>query len=223
MTGMDRKRPGKWTCAGGKVEISWAGPTGPPSPLPGPGWLKSPGSGNVIAMMGTVGGMYHMSGGQRGGIFYMLNMDTHGDTHTCTHTHTHRGPWQDATNRQLPILQMGTLRPNREATTYPKAEQQSQGHKSPDGLTTDALPQGLDRSRTAAGTVATRGADAAAQRSSRALTLFDPSQGTPLPPRELRVPAWEESRGRVEMLRTNRGGALGPLLWQGPGPPASGL
>lgn len=86
----------------------------PPGLLPhcqGPAGSRAPGSGNIIAMMGTVGGMYHVSGGQREGIFYMLNMDTHGDTHTCTHTHTHRGPWQDATNCQLPILQMGTLRP----------------------------------------------------------------------------------------------------------------
>lgn len=57
-------------------------------------------------------------------------------------------------------------------------------------------------------------------RSSRHLALFNPSQGTPRPSREVRVPAWEEGRYHVEMLRTN--GKAGPGLRLGPtGPPAS--
>lgn len=64
--------------------------------------------------------------GERVGCFYMLNMDTGEDTQAHVHTHIHTGALSgDATNHQLPTLQMGTLR-QREATTHPKAGQKSQ-------------------------------------------------------------------------------------------------
>lgn len=63
----------------------------------------------------------------------MLNMDTHGDTHTCTHTHT-QGPLARCHKSSAAHFTDGHTEAGREATTYP--EQQSQGPKSPNGLTT---------------------------------------------------------------------------------------
>lgn len=63
-------------------------------------------------MMGVMGEMYNVSGGPEWGCFYMLNMDTHGGTHVDTYTHTYTGALgKMLTNCQLPLLQLGTLRP----------------------------------------------------------------------------------------------------------------
>lgn len=135
----------------GKVEISWAGPTWPPSLLAGPAWLESPRQQGCYCYGGGAVGGEAQQGNRAGERFYMLNMDTHGGTHTCTHTthiHVRRGPGQQALKPSATHFKMGTLRPREKPPRTPRpntkarasapldvpgwAHQLMQGHRGPE-------------------------------------------------------------------------------------------
>lgn len=85
--------------------------------------------GEMVMSGERVGVFLHVKYGHRGRHMY-THTHTGEDTQANVHTHIHTGALSgDATNHQLPTLQMGTLR-QREATTHPKAGQKSQGPSS---------------------------------------------------------------------------------------------